>query len=87
MTPAQEAQILLEHKFLGRVRAWLDDHYPDGSPSGFLHEDCVGMAVNELFNHWISVMKEFSDEDVRDHFLRDIDEVIDTLLRVRKGFS
>lgn len=87
MTPAQENQILLEHKFLGKVRSWLDDHYPDGNPSGFLHDDCAGMAVNELWEHWISVMGEFSDEKVRDSFLRDLDEVIDTLLRVRKGLS
>ena len=87
MTPAQRNQLLLEHKFLGRVRAWLDGHYPDGTPSGFLHDDCVGMAVNELFNHWISVMREFSDEQVKNDFMHDLDEVIDRLRKLRKDLS
>lgn len=87
MTPAQENQLLLEHKFLGKVRNWLDGHYPDGTPSGFLHDDCVGMAVNELWEHWVSIMDNFSDDQVKNDFMHDLDEVINSLKVLKMKLS
>ena len=87
MTPAQENQLLLEHKFLGKVKNWLDGHYQDSTPSGFLHDDCVGMAVNELFQHWISIMDGFSDEQVKKDFMHDLEEVINTLKVLKMNLS
>lgn len=87
MTPAKENQLVLEHKFLARVKVWLEEHYPDGSPSGFLHDDCAGMVVNELFQHWILFLDDFSDEQARNDFIHDLDEAIDRLRKFRRDIS
>jgi hypothetical protein len=82
MTPAQENQLLLEHKFLAQVKNWLDE-----GGGGGLAETSAELAIKELWEHWIGVMDVFTDQAARKSFMHELDEVIDLLREFQKKFA
>lgn len=82
MTTAQQNQLLLEHGFLMKVKLWLDE-----GGGGGLIETASELAVKELFEHWLGVMRYYKDDQVRDAFMHEIDEVIDLLRDFQRKFS
>jgi len=82
MTPAQKNQLLLEHKFLARVKQWLD-----GGGSGCLIDEAGEGAVREIWEHWVGVMQYYTDDQAKSSFMHEIDELIDYLCDFKKELS
>lgn len=82
MTPAQENQLVLEHKFLAKVKDWLED-----GKSGYLTENAAELAVRDLWEHWVGVMGHYTDDKAKTYFLYEIDGVIEILKGLRDRLS
>ena len=79
MTTAQENQLLLEHKFLAKVKDWLDT-----GGSGYLTENAAELAVRELWEHWVGVMHNYDNDRAKDMFLRELDDTISILKNLQR---
>lgn len=82
MTPAQRNQLLLEHGFLSRVKLWLDE-----GGGGGLAETACELAVKELWEHWLTVMHYYKDDEAKKSFMYELDEVIDLLRDFQRKFA
>lgn len=82
MTPAQENQLVLEHKFLAQVKYCLDQE-----ESGSLEEHAAGLVLRDLWEHWVGVMCEYKDDEAKKSFMHELDEVIGLLKGFRRKFS
>jgi hypothetical protein len=76
-----EAALLLEHKFLSKVRVWLDENMHAGP----VIEDAASLAINELWEAWVNCIgsNHYSNEQVSKDMITEIDEVIEELRRFK----
>lgn len=76
-----ETALLLEHKFLSKVRAWLEENMG----SGFVIEDAAALAINELCEAWVNCIgsNHYSNEQVSKDMITEIDAVIEELKRFK----
>lgn len=80
-----EAALLLEHKFLSKVRVWLEENMGAGP----VIEDASALAINELWEAWVNCIgsNHYSNEQVAKYMITEIDEVIEELKRFKNKAS